>query len=690
MKSRETTDITLFVKTSRDDITTWNRQKIIDALIRETNVDMGTAEEVSKAVERQIASSSIGILTTPLIRELVNAKLIERGLDKATKMHGRLGFPLFDVDHLILYKNNENANVPHSPEGTNLILAEGIKREYALLNVFSDEVGYAHLTGDIHLHHLGYIDRAYCSCQSLEYIKKFGLNVPHSLAVAAPAKHAEVLLAHMIRFAAALQGNYSGAIGWLDVNTLFAPYLRGLNDSEVKQLAQMLIYEFAQQAVGRGGQTLFTDIHLHWEVPEYLKHIPAIGPGGRYTGEPYKAYGDDARRFVRALFDVYKKGDASGRPFVFPRPILHLTEQFFELPDYRELLNHVCDAAAEKGNPYFVMDRNGVASLSECGRIAVDCNGGRDDRCCREPWRMRYSAIQNVSINLPRLGYAAEGDDRRFFALLGERMKLVAEAHQQKKYFIEKLLSHGNEGPLSLLTADCDGTPYLRLSQASYLIGIVGLNELAKVHRGRQLHESDEARAFGLQLVKKMKEIADRLSNEYAMKFILEQSPAESTPYRFARLDLKYHSPAAGYAVKGDIARGEVYYTNSVLFDIASSVETMQRVHAEGLLHPLIEGEAISYVWLGGSRPDKEDLAGFIETVFKETTNQQIVFSPEFTTCLACGKTSRGLVGRCPFCGSGEVEGISRITGYYSRVSNLNKGKVAELKDLKDRRTEKV
>ena len=64
--------------------------------------------------------------------------------------------------------------MPHGPEGTNLVLAEGIKREYALYDVFSREVGDAHIIGDIHLHGLGYIDRPYSSHQSPEYIKKLG------------------------------------------------------------------------------------------------------------------------------------------------------------------------------------------------------------------------------------------------------------------------------------------------------------------------------------------------------------------------------------------------------------------------------------------------------------------------------------------------------------------------------------
>ena len=105
------------------------------------------------------------------------------------------------------------------------------------------------MRGDIHLHDLGFVDRPYCSGQSLEYLKRFGLSLPNSIAMAKPAKHPEVLLAHMVKFAAALQSHFAGAIGWDSVNLFFAPYFVGLADRDLEQLAQMMIFEFSQQAV---------------------------------------------------------------------------------------------------------------------------------------------------------------------------------------------------------------------------------------------------------------------------------------------------------------------------------------------------------------------------------------------------------------------------------------------------------
>jgi ribonucleoside-triphosphate reductase len=501
--------------------------------------------------------------------------------------------------------------------------------------------------------------------------------------MAKPAKHPEVLLAHMVKFAAALQSNFAGAIGWDAVNLFFAPYLTDLSDREVKQLAQMLIFEFSQQAVARGGQAIFTDINLYWEVPKHFEDVPAIGPGGEFTGKTYAAYEKDAQRFVWALFDVYKEGDGTGRPFFFPKPLVHITEKFFRTEGHEEFLLHICDIASEKGNTYFVFDRGSTAKISQCCRLSFKLKQSDYDDA-KEPWRMRYCALQNVTLNLPRLAYNSNKDDAKLFANLSSMVELAVKAHVEKKAFIEQLLSLGENGPLALLTMNKDGAPYLRMKRATFLIGMVGLNELVKIHFGEELHESKKALKFGLKVIAHMKLLTEKLSEQYGgMRFVLEQTPAESTAYRFAKLDLKDYPQEAPQVVKGNAATGQVYYTNSTYLAVSSQVNPIERVRMEGLFHPIVEAGALTHIWLGESKPSKESLANFVVKVFKGTQNDQVAFSPEFTSCNTCGRTSRGLSNTCGFsdCNSTDVEGITRITGYFTKVSSWNKGKVGELHD---------
>jgi len=677
---KETTDITLFIRTSNEEIVGWDRRRIVDALILETDVDTVTAEEISREVEAQIVSSGIRILTTPLVRELVDAKLVERGLEQARRMHTRLGFPLFDVGQLMLHQNKENANLPHGPEGTNLILAEGIKKEYALHSVFSQEVADAHIRGDIHLHGLGYVDRPYSSFQSVEFIKKYGLCLPDSFSISRPARHAEVLLAHLVRWSASLQGYFAGSIGWEAVNVSFAPYLKGLSNREVEQLAQMLLYEFSQLAVARGGQAIFTEIGLYWDMPGHLGGLPAVGPDGQPTGKTYGDYVDEARRFLQAIFENYRQGDAVGRPFFFPKPLLHINDDFFKNPGHREFLSLACETALEKGNPCFLFDRGPLLKIPGCFRASLTSDRAfRED--ARDPERMRYATIQNVSLNLPRLGYRADGNEERLFALLSESLEMAARAHLQKKAFIDRLLSYRDSGPLSILTMTRDGIPYLRMDRATFLIGMIGLNELVQIQTGAQLHESREALKMGLKIIGRMKEDAEKLGRKKGMRFVLEQTPAESTAYRFARLDLKYFSPASGRFVKGDISKGEIYYNNSSFINIAAALDPLERVRQEGQFHPWIDGHAATQLWIGDPGPSKKELAGFVKKIFSQTKSDAVSFSPHFSFCAACGKTFKGLAASCPACGSIPVEGITRISGYFTHVSRLNRGKVAELRD---------
>jgi len=44
-------------------------------------------------------------------------------------------------------------------------------------------------------------------------------------------------------------------------------------------------------------------------------------------------------------------------------------------------------------------------------------------------------------------------------------------------------------------------------------------------------------------------------------------------------------------------------------------------------------------------------------------------------------ETKTELVNKCPKCDSKDVYAITRVTGYFSKTSMWNKGKIAELRD---------
>jgi ribonucleoside-triphosphate reductase len=294
---------------------------------------------------------------------------------------------------------------------------------------------------------------------------------------------------------------------------------------------------------------------------------------------------------------------------------------------------------------------------------------------------MRYTALQNVTLTRPRVGFLANGSDDQLYKKLDELLDLVVKAHEQKKAFIDKLIALKEEGPLALLTMERDGEAYLRLYRATFLVGLLGLNELVQYHTGKEMHEDEEALRFGLKVLSYLYLRIKALSKLHNIKLVMEQTPAESAAHRLARLDLEHFPKQATSVVKGNQEGNAVYYTNSTYLNVGTAIDPITRVQLEGKFHDLIEAGALTHIWLGEAQPPQESVANFVVKTFRNSRNAQIAFSPEFTTCNSCFKTARGLKTQCPHCGSEKIDHITRVTGYFTKVSGWNKGKKAELKD---------
>jgi len=175
---KSTTDLSLLVSTpTSENIFPWDRQKIIQALVKEAELPLNVSVKIAKAVEKKIVDLSLSEISTSLIRELVDNELFTRGYEHKWRKQKIIGMPTFDLKQLFFFKSKENSNIgTNNPEAINLTIAENTIKQYMLQEVFSKEVADAHLKGWIHIHDLGY-PRIYCSGHSLEFLKKYGLEL---------------------------------------------------------------------------------------------------------------------------------------------------------------------------------------------------------------------------------------------------------------------------------------------------------------------------------------------------------------------------------------------------------------------------------------------------------------------------------------------------------------------------------
>jgi len=673
------TDMLLMVEPdSRDELAPWNKASIATALVQEAEISEELAHEIASVVEKRVFDSGIPRISTGLIRELVDNELFERGLNASLKRQKSLGMPKYDLDRLIFSKSKENSNIAaNNPEAINLAIAENTLKQYALNHIFSKNVADAHLSGMIHLHDLGYPTRVYCSSHSLEYIKKYGLDLENLDSTSSPAKHARTLTGHLNTFLASMQAYYAGALGVGYINIFYAPYLEGFSDEEIQQEAQYLIFSGSQSAFSRGGQTLFLDFNVHTGVPSYLRNVPAIGPGGRETGKTYAEYEETAQRFARALLEVWRRGDTNGNIFAFPKCDFHVNAETFTDPKQLELLKFACQVASENGSPYFVFDRSAV-TLSACCRLRTTIE---DDSMIRHPERMRFCGFQNITINLPQAAMrAGRGNLQGLYREIDRAMDIAIQAHLEKKAFIAKLMGASHLPLWQIGKKAKDGNPYVDLEKSTYIIGLLGLNECVQYLTGQELHESDEMIKLGLRIVTNMHFRCKEATRQHKIKFALEESPAESATRRLAKVDLARY-PAAKELVKGSIADDEMYYTNSIHLRADAPVDLITRIRLQSKFHPLIESGAIIHAFVGEERPSPASVLALVRKTFDKTRAAQLTISPEFTHCEGCQRLMPRILEQCEYCGSKDVYGITRIVGYYSRINNWNKSKLGELKD---------
>lgn len=87
--------------------------RIIDALTRETGLNIDSAKKISEKLSRKLIARDPTFLTSPLIREMVNSLLIEHGFEAERKKHTRIGIPLFDFS--LKYDSIKESKVSNYP-----------------------------------------------------------------------------------------------------------------------------------------------------------------------------------------------------------------------------------------------------------------------------------------------------------------------------------------------------------------------------------------------------------------------------------------------------------------------------------------------------------------------------------------------------------------------------------------------
>ncbi len=644
-------------------------------LDNERHIPAPIAEKALLRIQDNLDRLGVGQPSATLVVHWLTELLREEGYSLGETALQSLELSLSDVETLIHHPLGYGAGANQNPEATALRIAQGVKSQFAAKSVFEGDVIDAHEGGRIELMHLGAVDRPHDVFLTPDYLKTHGLPIISGAPHAGPAKRADVLLAHMVRFTHELQNHFAGDIQWGYANTLLTPFLTDLNEQDLRQFVQQMLFEFAQLEVERGGLYRKVTLDFDFDLPRQLTGLPALGPGGEDSGRAYDAYRKTLRRFNEVALDILERGDYRKNPFQNPRIVFHFNDP---KTSWNNLTQRLMSAAFKWGNPslafsYFSRD------FGPLGRISL--NDPDFLKTIQQPRQLRGFSSSSVAINLPRLAHPdGDGD---FDQRLAQGFGLIVEAHRQKRLFLSRLMAYGNRGPLQFLRHKIGGQPFLKIDQATQPLQAIGLGEAAALGNGSPVSDPVALVAESETILRALNQTLTLNNRLHKLRMFLSGARNDSVAYRFAHLDMRLFGQSYSPYLFHGAEQAHPIYTEGPNILAFTNIGWRERFVIEGRLHAHFGGRHELTAFIRNGAPEDPALCHMVYQEAQTAKISQLQMAPDLGICMDCffvfNRRERDGEA-CPHCESRLVSAYGYCQGNFSPVHTWCLGKRAEWK----------
>ena len=393
---------------------------------------------------------------------------------------------------------------------------------------------------------------------------------------------------------------------------------------------------------------------------------------------------EDAALVCEIFLLEYEKGLGKGEQPIFPNIIFRVKEGVNreENDPYFYLYKLACRVAAKRMNPTFMnIDSDFNKEYYDKGYVpaTMGCRTYLMKNVNGEPGCKGRGNIAPTTVNLPRIGLQAKGDIDKFFEILDSRLSLAKDSLIHRYGVLKNLkvkdlpfvagqgLMKGSEG----LGPDDSIEPILK--QGTWGIGFIGLAETLVALVGKHHGEDERARELGIKIIEHIREYCDRLTEEYKLNWSCYATPAEGLSGKFIKQDQKIFGNIKGITDKE-------YYTNSYHVPVGYVISIKDKIDIEAPYHKLCNGGHISYIEVDDC-PNGEAVMDIINYAYKHTNISYMGINFHIRYCKDCGTYLHDNENSCPSCGSTDIQGISRVTGYLSLDERFGPGKYHERED---------
>lgn len=497
---------TRMIRTSKYSKENFDSSKIEDYLIIEGGLERFLARKITREVEERLTKTNIEYLTAPLMREYINAVLLENGLEEVRHKLTRLGTPPYEAFKLFNLKEM-------TPDKFIKKLGSDVSEQFLLLNLLPKKLADSYLSGEINLLHLNYWSlrplSIYLKTETvLEYISNNYANISSQFA---ETKKNLNLILDLFDFLHRIKQFYTEDVVLGDFDYKFlTKYSSPKENSFFMDLLASQIHRYNES---------FRDNrhHLTLELKSQdgsTKINPTINQVNNF--------------FLNSLSKQHLNNKG---------PLLLIGfSNFAQVNSNYKLLDNLILNSFK--NDIIFYNKNNQSNLLNSSRIKI-----LNPKC-------NEIILDKVLINLHLISVEANQNDDLFFDILQDRLKSVFELFQFKENLVKKKLNvtKGWGRIVSQLFGDVKEDLF---QEAIKSISFFGLNKAIINHCGIELDRTESSLRFALEIFTIMRRKIEEQNKKENTRYVLTQ------PHNGSYLIDSWHKglPNHGQNVKGYSSR---------------------------------------------------------------------------------------------------------------------------------------
>ena len=618
----------------------------------------------------------------------------------------------------LLECNNEEVKQENSNKNPTV---NSVQRDYMAGEVSKDitkrfllpeDIVEAHEKGLIHFHDADYFAQHMHNCclvnledmlQNGTVISETGIDRPRSFSTAcniatqAIAQIASsqyggqsISLSHLAPFVQVSREKFR-----IQVRTEFEKIGLDLDEEKINKVAEMRVREEINRGVQMIQYQVITLMTTNGQAPfitvfMYLDEVP--------EGQTR----DDLAAIIEEMLHQRIKGVKNEKGVfitpAFPKLIYVLEEDnIHEDSKYFYLTRLAAQCTAKRMVPDYIsekkmkelkVDKNGEGHCYPC----MGCRSFLTPYIDPETGKPKYYGRFNqgvVTINLVDVACSSGKDEKKFWKILDERLKLCYRALMCRH---KRLLGTPSDvapilwqnGALARLKKGETIDKLLFGGYSTISLGYAGLCECTRYMTGVSHTKPETGTPFALRVMQRLNDACAEWKEKENMDFSLYGTPLESTTYKFAKCLQKRFGIIEGVTDKN-------YITNSYHVHVTENINAFDKLKFESQFQKLSPGGAISYVEVPNMQDNIDAVIAVMKYIYDNIMYAELNTKSDY--CMECGydgeikiveeKDSGKLVWECPNCGNRDQDkmSVARRTCGYIGTQFWNQGRTQEIKE---------